>query len=74
MIEWISDPKSISLVAGALLTAGVSIWQGRQTALIVDGLVRWRLEQAVPAFTELKSNVEHLTDEVNRLRDLRGGR
>jgi hypothetical protein len=73
MHDWFTDPKSIAVITGAVLSVGIGVWQGRQTAAIVADLVKWRLETAAPAFERLAIKVGTMEHEVERLRNLREG-
>jgi len=42
--EWLLDPKSIALIAGAAVQLVITVWHSRQTAQVVEELVAWRLQ------------------------------
>ena len=73
MIEWLTAPKSITVILGALIITGGSIWQSRMTAALVAELLEWRLE-AVKSLSDHEARIKNNTDEIERLRNLREGR
>jgi hypothetical protein len=66
---WLLDPKSIALIAGAVVQLVIAVWHSRQTALIVAELVAWRLE-VVATLAALETKAEQSRVEIVRLRDL----
>jgi hypothetical protein len=68
MGTWFMDPKSISLIAGAAIQLVITVWHSRQTAELVDELVKWRLT-VTAHIAKLEEKVDTNGEEIGRLRD-----
>ena len=69
MTEWLLDPKSIALIAGAAVQLVITVWHSRQTAAVVEELVAWRL-QVVATLAALETKATQSQEEISRLRTL----
>lgn len=69
MTQWLTDPKSIALMAGAAVQLIITVWHSRQTAEIVAELVAWRL-QVVVTLAALETKATQSAAEIERLRNL----
>jgi len=67
--EWLLDPKSIALIAGAAVQLVITVWHSRQTAAVVEELVAWRL-QVVATLAALETKATQSQEEISRLRTL----
>jgi hypothetical protein len=67
--QWLLDPKSIALIAGAAVQLIITVWHSRQTAEVVEELVTWRLE-VVKTMSALETKVDQSQEEILRLRNL----
>lgn len=74
MEAWFFDPKSIALIGGTALAVATSVWQGKETAAVVKGLVEWRQERVDPMLERHDVALGTAHQEIERLRDLKGGR
>lgn len=62
------DPKSIALIAGAVVQLVITWWQSRQTALALSALLKWQLE-VVQKLSAIETTQESHEREISRLRD-----
>lgn len=69
MTQWLLDPKSIALIAGAAVQLIITVWHSRQTAEVVEELVAWRL-QVVATLAALETKATQSQEEISRLRTL----
>ena len=69
MTQWLLDPKSIALIAGAAVQLVITVWHSRQTAQVVEELVAWRL-QVVATLAALETKATQSQEEISRLRTL----
>ena len=69
MTQWLLDPKSIALIAGAAVQLIITVWHSRQTAQVVEELVAWRL-QVVATLAALETKATQSQEEISRLRTL----
>ena len=69
MTQWLLDPKSIALIAGAAVQLIITVWHSRQTAAVVEELVAWRL-QVVATLAALETKATQSQEEISRLRTL----
>ena len=69
MTQWLLDPKSIALIAGAAVQLVITVWHSRQTAAVVEELVAWRL-QVVATLAALETKATQSQEEISRLRTL----
>jgi hypothetical protein len=67
--QWLTDPKSIALIAGAAVQLIITVWHSRQTAAVVEELVEWRL-QVVATLAALETKSNQAQEEILRLRNL----
>jgi len=67
--QWLLDPKSIALIAGAAVQLIITVWHSRQTAEVVEELVAWRL-QVVATLAALETKATQSQEEISRLRTL----
>ena len=69
MTQWLTDPKSIALMAGAAVQLIITVFHARETAKAVEDLAAWRLE-VVGTLATLEAKADQSWEEINRLRSL----
>lgn len=69
MLEWLTDPRTLTLLGGVALAIAFSIWQGRATAAEVATLVKWRTD-VDPELARHGEQVRALDHRVGRLENL----